>query len=266
MHRLKTRLTVAIFALSIHFPVYAGGGGGGGGGGCPDCAKEWTQIAHLAKNAITATESVRQTATQIQQYVTQVQQLQTMFQNLKNLPQSVLDDALGGALHELRDVLAAKQAAEQLFGSLKDVSGMIQGRYQEAASANMSLEGWAQSQISRAKTLQEGNAIVFERDATIMEQTMRDVQAFQSLAKKVPAALGNQAQQQLTNTQLNMMGSQLASLTQSIASQNIIIAQERTVRLAEQEKTAGNTEAVGKAQRSLLDKALPTLKPVGEKK
>ena len=265
MPALKTRLSVAVLALSLQLPALAGGGGGGGGGGCPDCAKEWTQIAHLAKNAITSAESVRQTATQIQQYVTQVQQLQTMFQNLKNLPQSVLDEALGGVLHELRDVLAAKQAAEQLFGSLKDVSGMIQGRYQEAASANMSLESWAQSQISRAKTMQEGNATVFQRDATIMEQTMRDVQTFQSLAKKVPAALGNQAQQQLMNTQLNMMGSQLASLTQSIASQNIIIAQERTVRLAEQEKSAVNTEVVGKAQRVILEKAGTALR-AGDKK
>lgn len=167
---------------------------------------------NFVKNTITSARLIIAETQRATQIAAQYQQLATMHQNL--IP-------IDGAVHLLRQQEALKTLGEinqyislgsQLYGSINSARGLMEGRMREASRAGLSWDEY--SRVQQQAAFERGDSLGFLRQEEVqtMDAVQRQYSQIQEMGARIPALQGNLDNQQMMNSQMNMLLGQMADL------------------------------------------------------
>ncbi len=210
-----------------------------GGGGLTGGSTEITQLMNNAELAAATGKQAAMVVEQVKSNLTALQQYATMITNLKNLPQDVLDQALGPYQQQM-------DSLRQIYGAVTDVKqaadntrSFFTRRIGEMQSLNMNPRDYLTAESALA--VKKGG--IYERqmraDLAALDNLRVRAEQLQTLSKK--QVYGNVQGLDKLNQQTTMLTGEMMDLKAAILQQNAISNQERVQQ--ERDKSVANDTA-----------------------
>ena len=204
--------------------------------GAIDQATETTQLMNNIELASQYAKQIEQYKTQINEYTTQLQQYERQLKDALNVNAYVPGIGATALGAEYKNVAAARQAFEALFGTLDDLGRDWQARMMRARAMDLEPdEYWKWEQVRIAQGSQDALRRLADE-----QRMLDDVQSDYALAKewneRIAGQEGINASLGLLNTQMNRMLQQNARVVQILAQAN------GSDKAAEQQKEAERAE------------------------
>lgn len=208
---------LVVWGLFVAYDSLAGGAPGSPG------TIVYDPINHV-ETAMTAANSVRQTAQQVQGYLLQVQQYLMEAQNIANLPQAVLSQTftpLGN------DMANAQTLADVLNTTQNQLSGLQQSfnqQIREMTYMGLSPSQYLDRQLQIAQAQGQGVSGALANSVNQMQAINLNLGKVQALQGQISGSSGLQQSLQVVNEHLNLLAGQNAQLMGLIASHQAVIA------------------------------------------
>jgi P-type conjugative transfer protein TrbJ len=204
--------TVASLALSLGLlPAQSGFFGGGGGYIVYDPTNH-------AETAVTAANSIRQTAQMVQAYTLQMQQYLTQLQNLKQLPQAVIQQILQPYTEQVATAQALSQALNATLGQVNNLQATFNAQFRQMAAMGVGPTEYMNREMQIAQYRGESIATVFKGEIAAMQSVNDSYSRIRKLQEQIPASAGMQQSFQTVNQHLSLLAGQNAQLIALIAS------------------------------------------------
>lgn len=188
------RAALLMMMLTVGAPAFAGGGLG----------PIVFDPSNFSQNTITAAQTVKMVAQQVQAYVLQLKQYQTELQNL--IPTSAADLAgLAWNTKELGEAMKFAGELQSLYGTLQQAKSAVDLRINEARTLNMS---WPQYQSLMSRQISDGSAYQKQRldnERRILQRVQGDYEAASTFASRISGTEGIHESVGLMNAQMNRM-------------------------------------------------------------
>jgi len=199
---------VAVAALMFTGAVHAGSSFKCGG--CATESTQWANNALLFKKVNEETKTLRKL---YETYVVEVQRLEQQIMAGMKLPGLAVADVL----KVKRDFEQYQTALRSLGHDLGSISSVLDTRLTEASIMNISLPDYLRREGERiAKGNQAAKARV-QREVAMVSAVQADIQQVSAWGQQISSTYGVHSSQQLFNSQLNMMATQLTRLVQMTA-------------------------------------------------
>lgn len=239
--RHGTKLLVAVFMVLLvleALPARAGGGGGFAG------ATEATQIMNNVELAMQSVQAEMQSLELVEQ---------TYLQRLQQLKSSIGEytTPFQKAQATYQRVMEAHGRLAVLQGSLQNLDGQLDQRFQQLGASNLS---W-QSYVDReGQMIRDGNQraiaqVKVNQDALISTRDSMD--AYQKAADAMESTEGTHQATRLLGAQLTLLGGDLNRLIAITSQSNAVHGLELQERAAERESARAGAEQIRKLQAAM---------------
>lgn len=180
-----------------------------------------------AENAVTAANSIRQLAQQVQAYTLQVQQYLNELQHLSHLP----NDTINQVLKPYQDDLAAAQTLSQTLNStlvnLNTLRSGFDNQFRQAAAQGVTPAQYLDREAQLAAWHGQNLQSVYQGQITAMQSVNDAYPRILMLQQQIPASAGMQQSFQTVNQHLNLLAGQNAQLIGLISSRQSQDLQEK---------------------------------------
>lgn len=200
--------TLSLASLASH----AGGGPATGG------ASEWTQLMNNAELAKSAMDNAITSKATVDQYIMQVKQYETQVANLARLPK--IPSSMGQVIGSYRSLQAYSSSIGRLYGSLSRQSDVMNKRFSEARLSGMSWDQYVQQQKDLANNNNQRAIARLNYEKETLDQVNQDYEFARSIQDQIPETVGQQANLQLLNSQMNRLVSQNAKMIEVVSQSN----------------------------------------------
>ena len=225
---------ILIVSVLAALPLTAFAFGGGVAG-----ATEITQLLNNVELAAATGHQASMVAEQVQTKLTALQQYATMMTNLKNLPQEVLDQALGPYQQQIDGLRQIYGAVTDVKQAADDTRNLFTRRIGEMQSLKMNPRDYQVAESALAA--KKGG--IYERqmraDLAALDNLRVRAEQLQTLSKK--QVYGNVQGLDKLNQQTTMLTGEMMDLKAAILQQNAIANQERVEQ--ERDKSVANDAA-----------------------
>ncbi len=203
--------------------LFAGGAGG---------MVVYDPTNHL-ETAVTAAQSVRQTALQVQAEIQRLQQLAIELQQLRALPEEVVRAGLSD-WHAQLDVLAQGSRTLATLGQqLQDTQTQAATRLRAIATLGGSPADYLAYEVAQGNNRQQMQTGLLQGQLHSLQGLQDSSAALSRLQAQIPASSGVQQSLQTTNQYLDLLVGQSSALLQLTASQAAVATRQQSVRDAD---------------------------------
>jgi type IV secretion system protein TrbJ len=177
-----------------------------------------------AENAITAVQSVRQTATQLQSYALQIRQYLATLENLKRIPQSALDDVLRPYREELAGVESLYRELRGAHGELLKLQRELDHHLRQIGSMKMDPKAYLEYEMKLSQRRGQGFDAAFQGNLATLQSVNQSYQRIKTLQSHIAGSVGALQSMQTMNEHLNLLAGQNAELITLVASSEASLA------------------------------------------
>lgn len=215
--------------------------------------------ASLAQHVQNVLQSVKNYQQMLTDYQNQVMQYQVAYKQLKSLDPNAISSLLGLSAQETVNLRNTINAVNSLYGTVGEVKGMFEGKFDAARLAHMDFDSflkWERQAIAKGVESVVKRAEV-ERD--LLQRVESDYQLVQEWQTKIPHTEGTHQAMQVMNQQMNRMVTQNADILRSMAQTTLEQQNEKMEKLATEKAREEMLVSNGAKVRAETDAAMGVL-------
>lgn len=182
-------------------------------------------INHV-ETAMTAANSVRQTAQQVQSYLLQVQEYLMEAQNIADLPQATLSQTLTPLGNDMVNAQALADLLNTTQGQLSGLQQSFNQQIREMTYMGLSPAQYLDRQLQMAQAQGQGVSGALANSVNQMQAINLNLGKVQALQGQISGSAGLQQSLQVVNEHLNLLAGQNVQLMGLIASHQAVIASQ----------------------------------------
>jgi len=168
--------------------------------------------ANYAETAVTAANSIRQTAQMVQSYLLQVQQYIIELQNLQKFPQTTFNQTLNSYSSELSTAQSLSQSLTTLLIQQNGAQSTFNTQFRQMAAMGVTPSDYMSREMQVAQYRGQSLQTVFQGQVAALQGVNDAYARVLLLQEQIPASSGLQQSFQTVNQHLNLMAGQNAQL------------------------------------------------------
>lgn len=172
---------------------------------------------NYAETAVTAANSIRQTAQMVQAYLLQVQQYLTELQNLEKFPQATFSQTLKPYTNEIATAQSLSQSLTTLLTQVTGVQNTFNDQFRQMAAMGVTPSDYMTREMQIAQYRGQSLQTTFQDQVSALQAVNDSYARILLLQDQIPASSGLQQSFQTVNQHLNLMAGQNAQLIALIA-------------------------------------------------
>jgi len=219
---VKKRSWLLLFVLSslsvltllsrpcLAFSLFGGGGGFGG--------IVYDPTNHI-ETALSAAESVKQTALQVRAEIQRLQQLAAEVEQLKTLPEEVIQQTLKDSLQQITILQQGSALMSSITTEVDGIKQLYSARLRQMATMGLSPSDYLKFEVQLAQLQNKHQSALVDQDQQVLAGIQQSMERLKNLQAQIPASSGVHQSMQTTNQYLDLLAGQSTQLLQLTASQ-----------------------------------------------